>query len=126
MSRRKSDQENEAAEAGTDATLAPSSLSDEQADQLAKTYTEPGNPSPPDGSFSEGYNAAHRDMAVDQRHLRESILLSCVQGIRIPVKDGESPGAVALRVVEIVEKILLRAGERGLIAQPAQQGEIAR
>lgn len=74
-------------------------------------------------AFQAGYEAARRDMETDRRHLRESILLSCVHGIRIPVKDGESPGAVALRVVEIVEKIMLRAEEKGLIAPAAKQGE---
>jgi hypothetical protein len=46
--------------------------------------------------------------------------MCCVHGIRIPVKDGESPGAVALRVVEIAEKVMLRAAECGLIDPPIE------
>lgn len=38
-------------------------------------------------------------------------------GIRIHVKEGESPGAVALRVVEIVDKVYEYAAARGIVAK---------
>lgn len=60
------------------------------------------------------------DHGAQSFHLRREILMCCVHGIRIEVKDGESPGAVALRVVEIAEKIMLRAADVGLIDPPAQ------
>lgn len=50
----------------------------------------------------------------DDKHL---LLCQIVGGIRIHVKDGESPGAVALRVVEITEKVWRYAIERGFIAK---------
>jgi hypothetical protein len=46
--------------------------------------------------------------------------MCCIHGIRVQVKDGEDAGAVALRVVTLAEKIMLRAAERGLIDPPTQ------
>jgi hypothetical protein len=113
MSRRKRSDPDEqvAANEGTGATPATSSPYDQDA-AVGRT--------PADDSFSQGYDAARRDLGAQSFHLRREILMCCVHGIRIPVKDGESPGAVALRVVELAEKIMLRAAECGLIDPPAQ------
>lgn len=56
--------------------------------------------------------ARRSSQAEDDRHL---LLAQLVGGIRIHVKDGESPGAVALRVVEMAEKIWIRALEKGFV-----------
>lgn len=124
MTRRSRNQDEAAASEGTDATLGRSSLSDEQATQLAETYNQADDVAKSDDSgFKAGYDAAQRDHGAQSFHLRREILMCCVHGIRIPVKDGESPGAVALRTVEIAQKIILRAKECGLIDNQTQQGE---
>jgi hypothetical protein len=111
MSRRKRSDPDEqvAVNEGTDAQTGQSSHSDAGVERT-----------PHDDSFSQGYRAAQQDHGAQSFHLRREILMCCVHGIRIPVKDGESPGAVALRVVELAEKIMLRAAEVGLIDPPAQ------
>lgn len=122
---RRSRNQDEAASEGTDATLGQSSLSDEQATQLAETYNQRSDvtgaqsesiagahPEGDHGEYMRGYRAAEADFRIDGKRMRESVLAGCIHGIRIHVKDGESPGAVALRVVEIAEKIMLRVEER--------------
>jgi hypothetical protein len=99
---------------------------DEVAAANEETGASPAPSSPSDGEehhadgFRQGYDAAQRDHGAQSFHLRREILMCCIHGIRVQVKDGEDAGAVALRVVTLAEKIMLRAAERGLIDPPTQ------
>lgn len=58
--------------------------------------------------------AAYRqDMACD-------IFRALVHGLRIQVKDGESPGTVAQRLMDIHAKLMIRATEAGIIPEDQQ------
>lgn len=68
-------------------------------------------PSPSDGEkLAKAY--APVNLAQDDRHL---LIMQLVGGIRIHVKDGESAGSVALRVVDIAEKVWQYGVERGFL-----------
>lgn len=63
----------------------------------------------------DGFKAGFKDRASYMQEEKRLMLMHLVGGIRINVKDGESPGAVALRVVDIAEKVWQYGEERGFI-----------
>lgn len=76
--------------------------------------------SPYDGAqeLAEAYNSPEPgtrptiDTSADDKHL---LIAQLVGGVRFIVKDGETPGVIALRVVETAEKIYRLAVERGFL-----------
>lgn len=111
MSRRKRSDPDEVAAANEGVAESPATSSHSDA-QPERTPQEDG--------FRQGYEAAQRDHGAQSFHLRREILMCCIHGIRVQVKDSEDAGAVALRVVTLAEKIMLRAAECGLIDPPTQ------
>lgn len=80
----------------------------------------PSEKSPPvhSGDYEAGFKAGFQDRAAYMQEEKRLMLMHLVGGIRIHVKDGESAGAVALRVVEIAEKVWQYGEERGFIEKP--------
>lgn len=83
---------------------------------LAASQAQTNAPS----SFDPVAEPAPIDLAAYRLDMSCDIFRALVHGLRIQVKDGESPGTIAQRLMDIHAKLMIRATEAGIIPEDQQ------